>query len=227
MRKLYKIILFLIALVFLSTFNPKYEDFISKKKITLFEIENIEIKNNSLVKKEEVINKIANIYKRNIFLVESADIEEPLKKIDFLDKIEVKKKYPNTIEIIIFETKPTAILFKDKNKYLLDSSSNLININENDNYDSLPKIFGDDAENNFLDFLKILKKNNFPLKKIKNFYYYQIKRWDLELMNNKIIKLPHQKIDEAIIKSLELLNRDDFKRYNIIDLRISDKIIVE
>ena len=98
---------------------------------------------------------------------------------------------------------------------------------ENDNYDSLPKIFGDDAENNFLDFLKILKKNNFPLKKIKNFYYYQIKRWDLELMNNKIIKLPHQKIDEAIIKSLELLNRDDFKRYNIIDLRISDKIIVE
>ena len=198
-----------------------------KKKITFFEIENIEIKNNSLVKKEEVINKIANIYKRNIFLVESADIEEPLKKIDFLDKIEVKKKYPNTIEIIIFETKPTAILFKDKNKYLLDSSSNLININENDNYDSLPKIFGDDAENNFLDFLKILKKNNFPLKKIKNFYYYQIKRWDLELMNNKIIKLPHQKIDEAIIKSLELLNRDDFKRYNIIDLRISDKIIVE
>ena len=147
MRKLYKIILFLIALVFLSTFNPKYEDFISKKKITFFEIENIEIKNNSLVKKEEVINKIANIYKSNIFLVESADIEEPLKKIDFLDKIEVKKKYPNTIEIIIFETKPTAILFKDKNKYLLDSSSNLININENDNYDSLPKIFGDDALN--------------------------------------------------------------------------------
>ena len=36
-----------------------------------------------------------------------------------------------------------------------------------------------------------------------------------------------QKIDEAIIKSLELLNRDDFRKYNIIDLRISDKIIVE
>ena len=31
-----------------------------------------------MVKKEEVINKIANIYKRNIFLVESADIEEPV-----------------------------------------------------------------------------------------------------------------------------------------------------
>ena len=98
MRKLYKIILFLIALVFLSTFNPKYEDFISKKKITFFEIENIEIKNNSLVKKEEVINKIANIYKRNIFLVESADIEEPLKKIDFLDKIEVKKNTPTQLK---------------------------------------------------------------------------------------------------------------------------------
>jgi len=34
-------------------------------------------------------------------------------------------------------------------------------------------------------------------------------------------------IDDAIQKSIELLEREDFKNYNIIDLRVDGKIIVE
>ena len=46
-------------------------------------------------------------------------------------------------------------------------------------------------------------------------------------MNNKIIKFPHNNVDETIIKAVKLLNREDFKKYNIIDLRVVGKIIVE
>ena len=49
----------------------------------------------------------------------------------------------------------------------------------------------------------------------------------MQLLNDKVIKFPDSKIVEAIQKSVELLNREDFKNYNIIDLRIHDKIIVE
>ena len=92
---------------------------------------------------------------------------------------------------------------------------------------NLPGIFGEGAENNFMNFLNQLEKNNFPNKQIKNFYYFQIGRWDLQLLNNKIIKLPPNNTDDAIKKSVELLNREDFKNYNIIDLRIDGKIIVK
>ena len=34
-------------------------------------------------------------------------------------------------------------------------------------------------------------------------------------------------IETAIKKSIELLDREDFKNYNIIDLRVDGKIIVE
>ena len=34
-------------------------------------------------------------------------------------------------------------------------------------------------------------------------------------------------INQAITKSVELLAREDFKNYNIIDLRVDGKIIVE
>ena len=227
MKKIYRSVLLLIIFIFLSTFNPKTLDIISEKETELFKIQKIEILNNFLVKASEVEKKLSEIYNKNIFLIKRNDIEQPIKNIDFLEKIEVKKKYPNTIIIKIFETKPVAIVFKDKVKYLLDNSSKLISLEKNKNFDHLPIIFGEDAEKNFVSFLNHLINNNFPQKKIKNFYYFQIGRWDLQLINNKIIKFPDSNIDKAIKKSIKLLKREDFKNYNIIDLRVDGKIIVE
>ena len=227
MKKLYRIALLLIVFIFLSTYNTKNLDLISEKKPTFFKIQNIEIINNFLVEKNEIEAKLSTIYNKNIFFVKRTLIEEPLKEIDFLEKIEVKRKYPNTVIIKIFETKPMAILFKNKVKYLLDSSSNLISLKEDKNFNQLPSVFGKGAENNFLYFLNQLENNNFSNEEIKNFYYFQIGRWDLQLLNNKIIKLPRNNTNEAIIKVVELLNRKDFKNYNIIDLRVDGKIVVE
>jgi len=227
MKKFYKIILLLTALIFLSTFNPKEFNLAKKKSDTLFKIENIEIKNNFLTNKSEIEEKLSTIRKENIFFIKREDIEKPLKAIDFLHKIEVKKRYPSTVIIKIFETKPVAILFKNQVKYIIDSSSNLISFKKDMNLNNLPGIFGEGAENNFIDFLNQLGKNNFPNKQIKNFYYFQIGRWDLQLLNNKIIKFPHNNIEDAIIKSIELLDHKNFKSYNIIDLRIDGKIIVK
>ena len=227
MKKLYRIILLLIVFIFLSTFNPSKFSIISKKNSEFFEIQNIKIVNNFLIKKSKVYKKLGQIYNKNIFLIKRKDIEESLKEIDFLEKIEVKKKYPDTVIVKIFETIPVAILFKDKIKYLLDSSSNLVLFANNMDFDKLPIIFGEGAENNFTYFFDQLKNNNFPTKQIKKLYYFQIGRWDLQLTNGKIIKFPHNNIEDAIKKSIELLDRKDFENYNIIDLRIDGKIIVE
>ena len=226
MKKFYKIILLLTVLIFLSTFNPKELNLLKKNSNTLFKIKNIEVKNNFLTNKNEIEEKLKVILKENIFFIKREDIEKPLKEIDFLQNIEVKKKYPNTILIKIFETKPVAILFKNQVKYIIDSSSNLIVFKKDIELNNLPGVFGEGAEINFISFFDQLKKNNFPNKQIKNFYYFQIGRWDLQLLNNKVIKLPHNNIEDAIIKSIELLDHKNFKSYNIIDLRIDGKIIV-
>ena len=73
----------------------------------------------------------------------------------------------------------------------------------------------------------MLQNHNFPIKNIKNFYFFQSERWDVQLHNNKIIKYPFIEVEEAIKKSIELINRDDFKNYSTIDLRIHGKVVVE
>ena len=227
MKKFYRVVLLFFLIIFLSTFNPKESDFQQKTKESFFEIKIIEVENNILTNSQEIINKLEKINKRNIFFIKEKDIAKPLENIDFLEKVEVKKKYPDTIIIKVFETSPVAIIFKKKTKYLLDSSSNLITYKDTYNSNKLPQVFGNGAENNFINFFNKLKKNNFPSEKIIKFYYFQIGRWDLEILDNKIIKFPYSNINEAIIKSIKLLEREDFKNYNVIDLRVDGKIIVE
>lgn len=90
MKKLYKVVLLILTLIFLSTFNPiKTENFFNKK--SLLRIEKIEIVNNHIIKKNKILEKLHNIYGKNILLVKGREIIGPLKSINFLEKIEVKK----------------------------------------------------------------------------------------------------------------------------------------
>ena len=226
MKKLYKIILLLLIFSFLTTYSPKEINVLSNKSF-FFKIENIEIINNYLISTNTIDEKMNKIYGKNILFIKRKDIQSLLSSIDFLKKIEVRKKYPDTIIIKVYETKLVAVLFKKDQKYLLDSSSNLIPFNTNDLLKKLPSVFGEGAEKNFINFFKKLEKNNFATKRIKNFYYFQIGRWDIQLLNDQKIKLPSNKTTKAIQQIIELLDREDFKKYKVIDLRINDKIIVE
>jgi len=227
MIKIYKIILLITIFIFLSTYNSKKQDLSEKSKNNYFKIENIKIENNLLTSKKNILDKLKIVYGKNIFFIKKKDIIEPLENINFLKKIEVKKKYPDTIIVKVIETKPVAYLYKDKIKYLIDDSFNLIIYSQNLNFDNLPNIFGEKVEMHFAIFFNQLKKNNFIIKNIINYYYFQIGRWDIELKNKQIIKLPYNNVDKAIKQSSKLLMRDDFKNYNIIDLRVDGKIIVE
>ena len=120
-----------------------------------------------------------------------------------------------------------AILYRGKEKYIIDTLSNLIALEENLDEKKLPKVFGLKAESDFINFFNQLRSNNFPKSKIKSYSYFKINRWDLELINDQIIKFPSEKRKEAILQSIELLNREDFKKYKVIDLRIDGKIVVE
>ena len=226
MKKLYRIILLLLIFSFLTTYSPKEINVLPNKNF-FFKIKNIEIINNYLISTNIIDEKMNKIYGKNILFIKRKDIQSLLSSIDFLKKIEVRKKYPDTIIIKVYETKLVAVLFKKDQKYLLDSSSNLIPFNTNDLLKNLPSVFGEGAEKNFINFFKKLEKNNFATKRIKNFYYFQIGRWDIQLLNDQKIKLPSNKTTEAIQQIIELLDREDFKKYKVIDLRINDKIIVE
>lgn len=226
MKKLYRIFFLLLIFIFLTTYTSLELDKIYKEK-NFFGIKKIKIINNKLISSNHLIDKLSSIYDRNILFLKGSDIQSLLNSTDFLEKISVKKKYPDTIIIKVIETRPIAILFKNNKNYILDTSSKIINKNEKIKSKNLPKIFGPGAQYSFVNFFKILKQNDFPVENVKFYYHFKIDRWDLQLLNDLLIKLPEKNTEEAIIKVTELLNRSDFKNYKVIDLRVPNKIVVE
>ena len=104
------IIIALILLTSLTTITLKPRIIISK-----FNIKEIIIENNVLLSEKDIKRSLSSIYDKNLLFLKNKEIEEKIIQNSFIDSFNIKKKYPNTLKIKIFEKKPIAILFNQKN----------------------------------------------------------------------------------------------------------------
>ena len=79
----------------------------------------------------------------------------------------------------------------------------------------------------FSVLLDTLKKTNFYIKDIKNFYFFEIGRWDIEFKDGKILKLPTENFEQSLINFNEIYDNRKFKDYKIFDYRIDNQLILK
>ena len=77
-----------------------------------FSIKKITVKNNKIVKTTEIKNYSNYSLGENIFRFNKNNLRKKLSKDIYIRDANVKKKYPDTIEITIEETRRTRIKFK-------------------------------------------------------------------------------------------------------------------
>ena len=91
MRKFYSILLLLLTLILLTTYNPSEMELISNQSNSLFDIKNIKIINNEKINQDVIEKKLKKIYGKNIFFIKTSEIEKVIRNITYLQSIEVKK----------------------------------------------------------------------------------------------------------------------------------------
>ena len=206
--------------VLLTTIIPQEKIVISK-----FNLKKIYIVNNQLIKEDEIKKLLKPIYGRNLIFLSNLEIKQELEKNSFIESFKIKKKFPDTLKIEIFEKKPIAILFFKKKKYYLSERIDLIQFKSLKNYENLPLVFGE--KDKFKIFYKSLMQIDFPLKIIKTFTFYESNRWDLETINKTIIKLPSKNYNKSLENYLSLRNKKKFKMYKVFDYRLNDQLILK
>jgi len=87
-------------------------------------------------------------------------------------------------------------------------------------------VFGNPEIIEFFNIKKIIDKSQISFEEIESLYFFLSKRWDLELRNNIIIKLPNDNIKESLKLASEFLYNNEFKDIKIIDARIKNQIIL-
>ncbi len=186
----------------------------------------LEIKIYGLKEKENVIlsNNIKKLNLNNIFFINRKKISELIESNSLVESYNIFKKYPSTIDVRINQTTFLARISNNKNIYIIGSNGKFIK----NNYSSieLPYIFGKPKINEFLNFKTLIDKSKFSYKEIKNLYFFQSKRWDLELKNGIIIKLPNTNMKHSLDISYEFMNNKNLNKIKVIDLRVNNQIIL-
>tara|TARA_Y100001958_G_scaffold156724_1_gene150054 strand:- start:1044 stop:1700 length:657 start_codon:yes stop_codon:yes gene_type:complete len=204
-----------------------FTTFISQKKLSTknFQILEIDIYNNFILEKNEIKKDLSFLYNKNLIFLKSSGIEKKLTGKSFIKRLEIKKIYPNKLVIKVFEKEPIAIIIDKEKKFYLGKKIDLIEYKRLSKYSDLPIIYGD--KKSFKILFENLKKVNFPIELIKNFYIFESKRWDLELKDKKIIRLPAKNYNKILRNFLEFSSNRNFDKYKVFDYRLEDQLILK
>ena len=212
--------IFIFILILFTTFTPKNKIVISK-----FNLQEIKIENNFLLNENDIKKMLYPIYDKNLVFLKNSEIKKLLMQNSYVESFNIKKKYPNSLKVEIFEKKPIAILIDKKRKFYISEKIELIKYKNIPNYRDLPYIFGDLEK--FKIFYNDLKKINFPFDKIKKYILLETNRWDLETKDNKTLKLPIENYILSLENYLNLESNNSFQKYKTFDYRINSQLILK
>ena len=218
-RKSKKILLYSFLLIILGTFNNHLIT-----KIELPKLKNIEVLGLNEDTNKKIKNDLIFLKFQNLFFLRSSQIKKIIDTNNSVENYTVFKEFPSTLVIKIEETKILANLYKNGSNYFFGSNGKLIKA-ENKKKNK-PFLFGDFTNKEFLKFKKIIDKSKLKYADIKNIYFFDSKRWDIELRNGLLIKLPEKELLESLNLSIELILSKNFKNIGIIDTRVKNQVIL-
>ena len=214
-----KIFIYLLLFLIIGSINNT-----TLNKIQFKNIKNIII---SGLDENENLNLLKNIKAvnlENIFFLNGNEISKVINSNSLVEKYEIFKKYPNTIDIKIEKTKFLAKINTKESTFIIGSNGRLSDIKFSD--EDLPFIFGKPEINKFIEFINLIEQSKFSLNEIKNLYFFPSKRWDLELKNNIIIKLSKDYTKLSLDQAFEFLNDNNINNIKVVDARIKNQIIL-
>ena len=218
-RKSKKILIYIFLLILVGSVNN-----ISLNNLKFSDISDINIIGLDIKDKSILLKKIKDFNLGNIFLINRNNLIKEIELNSLVEKYFIFKRYPSSIEINIKKTKFLAKINENGKIFYLGSNGKLTKNDFSNN--QLPFIFGNPDVIEFFNIKKIIDQSKISYEEIKNLYFFSSKRWDFELKDNTIIKLPNENTKLALKLALEFLHNNEFKDNKIIDARIKNQIIL-
>ena len=213
-RKSKKILIYFFLLLVVGSINNINLNSLKFQNINNINITGLDIKNKLILLKD-----IENFNLNNIFLINKIDLKDEIESNTLVENYSIFKRYPSSLDINIEKTQILAKINKNGQIFYIGSNGKFIKNNSLNN--EPPFIFGNPDVFEFFKIKEIIDKSKISYTEIKNLYFFPSKRWDLELIDNTIIKLPNDNINLALNLAIEFLNDHKF-----IDARIKNQIIL-
>jgi len=213
-----KIIIYLFIFFTLVTINN------TKLSNDFYLIRELNIDGLNISETKKVYDDLEIFKNDDIFSLNKKNISDKIYSNKIVEKLDIFKIYPSTLNIEIKKTKFLAITKNNNNDYLVGTNGNLIKTKNNNS--DLPYIFGNVDVANFLYLKEIIDNSNFKFNEIKNFYYFKSNRWDVTTKDGLTLRMPSNLTVEKLNFIFKIIQRNNFKGDEIIDYRQNNMMVI-
>jgi cell division septal protein FtsQ len=215
----HKWLLLLLFLLLLTTFNFNNSNLLN----LFFKIKNIEYVKTSYVEENIKSEAMDFLYNKNLFLINKNKIKDLFSNSIWVERIEIKKIFPNQLNILITEYFPIAYFVKNNQMYIINNNFKSSIIFNDINTANLLRIENADKEIEYKLFLQGLIQHNDFYRSLKEVRFIYKDRWDLKLNDGTLIKLGAYSLEEQINNIKIFSKKNNLK---LIDLRTKDRVII-
>jgi cell division protein FtsQ len=194
-----------------------------------FAINNVKVSGNAETSEIDILEKIGLDGTTSLMALDVVATRDALKTLPWILDAEVRKIYPDTIEIKLKEKVAFGIWQHGQELALIERDGKPIAALRDNKFAHLPLFVGMDAGTGAEEIMHDLERWPAVKVRVKALMRVAGRRWDLKLDNGVVIKLPERDMDRAMAEldefdgSQQVLERDILA----IDLRLTDRMTVQ
>lgn len=194
-----------------------------------FAIEDVKVSGNAQTSEIDILQQLGLDGTTSLVALNVEDARKLIAALPWVQSVSVRKVYPGTIEVELKERKAFGIWQHGSDLSLIEESGSVIAPLRDNKFAALPLFVGRDAETAAADFYREFSRWPDFHARVKAFIRVAGRRWDLQLDNGIVVKLPETDLPRAmdVLARLEgdhqLLERD----IAAVDLRLADRTTIQ
>ena len=192
-------------------------------------LRHIQVRGRSHIEKKTLLDTLNLQLNTPIFSVDLHALHRRVSDIGWVRNVVIERRLPGTINIILDERVPVALMQNNSTHQLIDATGAIIDGADSRDFTHLKVVAGDNAATNAASILAALRTEPELFTEVWAISFRSERRWDVHLKNGMEIRLPEADPISAwsrlavIDREKAITNRD----LAVIDMRLPKQVIVE
>ncbi|MGF7004837.1 cell division protein FtsQ/DivIB [Aminobacter sp. BE322] len=194
-----------------------------------FAVDQIKVSGNRETSEIDILDKLELNGWTSLVGFDAGQARQRIVSLPWVRGADVRKVYPNSIEIRIDEREAFAIWQHGRQLSVVDKSGGVIAPFTGGSQLMLPMVVGLGAAEQAAGFVAQVQKVPGLAPRVRSYIRVGERRWDLRLDNGIAVKLPEFGVDSALAE-LMALDRDNgllSRDISAVDMRLGDRLVVQ
>ncbi|MFB2550768.1 cell division protein FtsQ/DivIB [Ensifer soli] len=194
-----------------------------------FAIEDVKVSGNAHTSEIDILQQLGLDGTTSLVALDIGEARRLIAELPWVERVTVRKVYPGTIEVDLTERKAFAIWQHGSDLSLIEESGSVIAPLRDNKFASLPLFVGRDAEAEAAKFYSTFSQWPEMKSRVKAFIRIAARRWDLQLDNGVLVRLPEHDLARAMERLATLEREHQILERDIatVDLRLGDRTTVQ